>query len=83
MCRPDLSAVAFLFLGLLSGLPALAEDGLTTWKLSQAVEIPSHRWLAKVRKAPETKLAPFTMKDPWVEDKLPPRPKPTSKNAWL
>jgi hypothetical protein len=60
MRRPDLSAVASLFLGLLSGLPALAEGGITTGKLSHAVEIPSHRWLAEVRKAPDTNLAPFT-----------------------
>jgi hypothetical protein len=51
--------VVFLLLGLLSGLPALAEAGSATGKLPHAVEIPSHRWLAAVRKAPDTKLAPF------------------------
>lgn len=60
MRRPELSAVVSLFLGLMTGLPALAEDRLTTGKLSRAVEIPSHRWLAAVRTAPDTQLAPFT-----------------------
>jgi hypothetical protein len=60
MRRPDPAVVAALSLGLLSGPPALAEGGLTTGSLSQAVEIPSHRWLAEVRRAPKTTLAPFT-----------------------
>jgi hypothetical protein len=60
MRRPDLPALASLFLGLLSGGPALADGGVTTGKLSQAVETPSHRWLAEVRNAPNAKLAPFT-----------------------
>lgn len=60
MRRLDLSAVACLCLGLLSGLPALADGGVTTGKLSHSVEIPSHRWLAGIREAPDTELAPFT-----------------------
>lgn len=60
MRRPDLLAVVSLSLGLLSGPAALAEGGITTGPLSYAVEIPSHRWLAEVRKAPGTRLAPFT-----------------------
>jgi hypothetical protein len=60
MRRPDLTAVASLLLGVVFGVPALAEGGITTGKLSHAVEIPSHRWLAEVRTVPNTKLAPFT-----------------------
>jgi hypothetical protein len=60
MRRPDLPGAASLVLGLLSGLPALAGGELTTGKLSHALEIPTHRWLAEVRTAPDTELAPFT-----------------------
>jgi hypothetical protein len=60
MGRLDLSVISCLFLGLMYGLPALAVDGVTTGKLSRALEIPAHRWLAEVREAPDTELAPFT-----------------------
>jgi hypothetical protein len=61
MRRPDLIALASLCLGLLlPGIAPLAESGITTGRLSHAVEIPSHRWLARIREAPDTKLAPFT-----------------------
>ncbi|MFY9975748.1 MAG: hypothetical protein WAK53_15935 [Chromatiaceae bacterium] len=60
MRRPDLFAVAYLSLGLMSGPAALAQGGITTGPLSHAVEIPAHRWLAEVRRAPGTTLAPFT-----------------------
>ncbi|MEJ2386361.1 MAG: hypothetical protein P8Y27_03310 [Chromatiaceae bacterium] len=60
MPRLDLPAVASLFLGLLSGLPALAEGGITTGKLSRTIEIPFHRRLAVVRESPGTELAPFS-----------------------
>jgi hypothetical protein len=60
MPRLDLPAVALLFLGLLSGLPALAEGGTTTGKLSRMIELPLHRRLAVVRESPGTELAPFT-----------------------
>jgi len=60
MHRPDPSIAACLLLALWCGLPAFAEGDITTGKLSQVLEIPSHRWLAEVRRAPDTKLAPFT-----------------------
>jgi hypothetical protein len=60
MCRPDLIVVASMFLGMLSALPVRADSGVATGKLSHAIEIPSHRWLAEVREAPDTQLAPFT-----------------------
>jgi hypothetical protein len=60
MRRPDLPVVVLLFLGLFSGPPALAAGDITTGKLSRALEIPSHRWLAGVRQAPDAELAPFS-----------------------
>jgi hypothetical protein len=60
MRRPDRSVAAVLVLGLAFGLPAIAKGEPTTGPLSHALEIPSHRWLAGVRQAPGTVLAPFT-----------------------
>lgn len=60
MPPPDRPAAASLLLGLLSAVPALAEGGITTGQVSRALEIPSHRWLALVREAPDTELTPFS-----------------------
>ena len=61
MLRPDLLRFLSLFLWLLiPGVSAHADNGITTGKLSRAVEMPSHNWLAKIRAHPDTVLAPFT-----------------------
>lgn len=60
MRRPDLPILASLLLGLLSVPMAYVKADITTGQFSHALEIPSHRWLAAVRAAPETTLAPFT-----------------------
>lgn len=61
MRHPDLLTSLTLCLGLLlPGIPAIADNSITTGKLSRAIELPSHRWLARIREAPETGLAPFT-----------------------
>jgi hypothetical protein len=60
MHRPDLPVLASLLLWLLSGLPVRVDAGVTSGQFSRALEIPSHRWLAEVRAAPETELAAFT-----------------------
>ena len=61
MRRPDLLGLICLCLGWLApGLAFAAEDGITSGTLSRIVELPSHRWLARVREAPGTVLEPFT-----------------------
>lgn len=60
MRRPDLLVAACLFVGLWCGLPVLGGGEITAGKLSHALEIPSHRWLAHVREEPDTQLSPFT-----------------------
>ena len=57
----DLLVVATIGVGLtLSASSVDAEDSITTGSLSRAVELPSHRWLAKIRRLPATELEPFT-----------------------
>jgi hypothetical protein len=60
MRGPVLFIAACLLPSLWCALPALAEGEIATGKLSHALEISSHRWLAEVREAPDTRLAPFT-----------------------
>jgi hypothetical protein len=60
MRRLEPFVFAFHLLGLLSGLPALAEGEIASERLSPPLEISSHHWLAELREAPGTELAPFT-----------------------
>ena len=52
--------MALLLQSLPVGVPTAAADGPAAGGLSYALEIRAHRWLAEVRSAPGTQLAPFT-----------------------
>lgn len=61
MYRPDRSRAAVLLLAVVAlTRSALAADATAAERLSQALEMPAHRWLAEIRAAPGTALAPFT-----------------------
>jgi hypothetical protein len=45
---------------LLFGAGAAAQESKPAAPLARSVELPSHRWLAQIREAPSTQLAPFT-----------------------